>query len=47
MEPLRAAPLRPAWFFPRGLRVLDFLLLALGAGAFGLLAAYVAGCGRV
>jgi len=28
-------------------RMLDLLLLALGVGLFGLMAAYAAGCGRV
>jgi len=47
MAPLRAPPLRPCRFFPRECRVLDLLLLALGVGFFGLMAAYAAGCERV
>jgi hypothetical protein len=47
MEPLRAAPLRPVRSFQREPRVLDLLLLALGVGFFGLMAAYAAGCERV
>jgi hypothetical protein len=30
-----------------GIPMLDLLLLALGVGLFGLMAAYVAGCERV
>jgi len=43
--PVRAMPLHPV--SPDGAVMLDLLLLALGLGLFGLMAAYASGCERV
>jgi hypothetical protein len=42
----RAGP-TPSPILRRDAAMLDLLLLALGVGLFGLMAAYAAGCGRV
>jgi hypothetical protein len=47
MEPLREPGLRPVQSIGRKPRMLDLLLLALGVGLFGLMAAYAACCERV
>jgi hypothetical protein len=48
MEPLRARRLRiAAPDASHGAAMLDVILLALGLGLFGLMAAYAVGCDRV
>ncbi len=47
MEPLRAGRLRLPRLLGREPPMLDLLLLALGVGFFGLMAAYAIGCEQV